>query len=282
MSDLSDRLARVRGLETLLRDRIRGQDHVLAPLAAAFTRGELGLTDPERPRGSFLLVGPTGSGKTETFNCAIAAVFGPDRLVTFDMSEYQHASAIGKLLGDSRDDPGLLGMALAKLPAGGVLFDEIEKAHPLVMDLFLQMLWNGRITVATGQTFRLTNHYVGLTSNLGSEESIRMALSKFASVEQAVLRRLEQTLRPELLARVGDKFVFSRLTSEVQREICELEVRRETSRLCGLGYDVVISRESLELLVKVGFHPTMGARPLRKAVEHHLQDVVVRKLLASS
>lgn len=275
------RIAYLRCLEPYLSARIRGQDHVLPLIAAAFCRGAFHLTAPDRPRASLLLVGPTGTGKSEVFACATDYVFGPGRLIIFDMSEYQDKSAVNKLLGEDRNDPGLLGRALQDLPAGGLLFDEIEKAHHLVMDLFLQILWRGCITVATGQTFRFGDHVVGFASNIGAADAMRMEHSRFASIEQATLRRVEQTLRPELVGRIDEKLVFARLGPAVQEEICVLEVQRETDRLRALGYDLVVSREALEFLVREGFHPQLGARPLRKTVERQLQDAVVRALLAS-
>lgn len=274
------RIAHLRGLEAHLCARIRGQEHILPRVAAAFTRGVLGLSSPDRPRGSLLFVGPTGTGKSETFFCACEYVFGPGRVAVFDMSEYQDRSAINKLLGESRDDPGLLGRVLAGLDEGGVLFDEMEKAHLIVLDVMLQILWHGRITVATGQTFHLGRHFIGFTSNIGSADAVRMEHSKLASIEQAVLRSVERTMRPELVGRIDEKLVFARLTPDVQREICALEVARETARLCGLGYDLEVSREALEFLMREGFHPHLGARPLRKTVERHLQDAVTRSLFA--
>jgi ATP-dependent Clp protease ATP-binding subunit ClpA len=270
----------LRGLESHLRAHIRGQDHLIGRVAAVFLRGELGLASPERPRGSFLFVGPTGTGKSMTFDRAVNYVFGPGSLVVFDMSEYQDKSAVNKLLGEDRADVGLLGRALMATQRGGVLFDELEKAHPLVMDLFLQILWDGRITVATGETFRFANYYVGFTSNIGAADAMRMRQSRFASVEQAVMRSVEYALRPELVGRLDEKLVFARLTPEVQREICALEVAREGARLRGLGYDLEISREAIEFLHREGFHPLHGARPMRAAVERHLQQAVVDSLIA--
>jgi ATP-dependent Clp protease ATP-binding subunit ClpB len=264
-----------------LQANIRGQDHVLPRIAAGFCRGALQLASPDRPRGSFLFVGPTGTGKSETFVCACDYVFGPGHLVTFDMSEYQDKSALNKLLGEDRSDPGLLGRALAALPEGGVLFDEMEKAHLLVLDVMLQILWYGRVTVATGQTFRFGNYFVGFTSNLGSADATRMEHSKLASIEQAVLRAVERSLRPELVGRIDEKLVFTRLAPDVQREICALEVKREAARLRNLGYDIAVSHEAIEFLVREGFHPQLGARPLRKTVERELQDVIVNALFES-
>jgi len=275
------KIEHVRGLEAHLRSRIRGQDQALPRIAAAFCRGELGLASPDRPRGSFLFVGPTGTGKTETAACATEFVFGPGHLVTFDMSEYQDKSAVNKLLGSARDDPGLLGRALASSPCGTLLFDELEKAHALVLDVLLQILWHGRITVATGEQFHLANYYVVFTSNIGSAEAMRMERSSFATVVHAVLRRVGQTLRPELVGRIDEKIVFARLTSDVQREICAMEIAKEAARLRGLGFDLEVSREALEFLVREGFDPHLGARPMRRAVEQHLQDAVVRGLFAT-
>ena len=281
MSGNEQQIGHLRGLEAHLRQRIRGQDHVLPRIAAAFARGALGISSPDRPRASFLLVGPTGTGKTETFTCATDYVCGPGRLVTFDLSEYHDRAAINKLLGENRDDPGLLGRALLSAEAGGVLFDEIEKAHPLVLDLFLQILWHGRVTVATGQVLRFGGYFVGFTSNIGAADAMRMEHSRLPSIEQAVLRRVEQELRPELVGRIGEKLVFARLTAEVQREICVLEVARETARLRAGGFDLELTPEATEFLLREGFHPQLGARPLRQAIERQLQDAVVRGLFTS-
>lgn len=270
------RIAHLRGLESHLRARIRGQDHIVPRLAAGFSRAALALTDSERPGGAFLLVGPTGTGKSLTFELACEYTFGSGRLAVFDMSEYQDASAVNKLLGENRNDAGLLGRALEALPAGGLLFDEVEKAHRLVMDLFLQMLWRGCITVATGRTYCLGNYVIGFTSNIGATEAMRMAHSSPASVEQATLRRVEQSLRPELVGRLDETLVFSRLGPAVQNEICALELARETVRLRGLGHDLTVSREAIEFVLREGFHPQLGARPLRKTVERQLQNAVVQ------
>lgn len=281
MPDTPDRLARLRGMEAHLRRTIRGQDHILPRVASVFVRGELGLAEPTRPRGSLLLCGPTGTGKTEAVTCATNYAFGPGHLACFDMSEYQDRSAVNKLLGEDRSDAGLLGRALAAIPSGTLLFDEIEKAHSLVLDLFLQMLWHARITVATGQTFDLSNHYVAFTSNLGGAEAMRMEQSKLASIEQAVLRRVGGSFRPELVGRIDEKLVFARLSPEVQREICGLVVTAETARLRGLGYDLKVSREALDFLVREGHDPLLGARPMRRAVEGHLQRAVVASLMTA-
>ena len=272
------RLTRLRGLETHLAANIRGQAHLLPRVASGFSRAALALTDSARPGASFLLVGPTGTGKSKTFADACAYTFGLDRLVTFDMSEYQDHLALGKMLGASRDDPGMLGRALSLVPSGALLFDELEKAHGSVIDLFLQMLERGCITIATGQVHRLGGYVVGFTSNVGATEAMRMTHSSFASIEQATLRRLERILRPELLGRIDEKLVFAGLSPAVQNEICALEVTAELSRLRQQGYDLTISKDAMEFLAREGFHPLLGARPLRKMVGSQIQNAVLRSL----
>lgn len=272
------RIAHLQGLDAHLRAHLRGQDHVIARAAAVFTRGELGLARPDRPRGVFLAVGPTGTGKTELVLLAARYLFGAGSVRRFDLSEYQRADAVERLLGADASDPGALGRA-APGPSPRVwLFDELEKAHPKVPDLFIQMLEPGHLTLATGGVVSLQSDYIAFTSNVGAAEAMRMTCSSMASVEQAVLRRVAEALRPEILARVPDKLVFARLGPGVQREIAGLHLASEVARLKSVGFDLQVSREALELLIREGFHPQLGARPLRQTIERQLQDAVVRAL----
>ena len=158
------------------------------------------------------------------------------------------------------------------------LFDELEKAHPKVFDLLIQILEPGCVTLATGEKISFQDDYVAFTSNVGSAESMRMTRSNRTSVEQAVLRRVGETLRPEIVARIPDQLVFDRLTPSVQREIAQLHLANEVARLKTVGHDLEVSREALEFLIREGFHPHLGARPLRQTIERHLQDAVVRGL----
>ncbi|MFA5263036.1 MAG: AAA family ATPase [Opitutaceae bacterium] len=272
----ADQFEQLRGLEAHLRANLRGQDHVIAPAAEVLVRGELGLKPAGRPRGSFLFVGPTGSGKTELALCFTEYLFGPGHLHRFDMSEYQLQSSVDRLL----DANGLLARVLKSGQPGTLLCDELEKAHPLVLDLFLQILDAARITLATGETLSAASLYVVFTSTLGAVEAMRMERSGRTGVERAVLRRVAQHLRPELIARIEEKLVFARLNADAQREICALLVAREMTRLRGLGHDLVVTREAMEFLLREGFDPLLGARPLRATVERHLQQVVVQSLFA--
>lgn len=276
MADLT-RLDHLRGLLPHLREQIRGQDEVLGRIASVLQRAECGMADPGRPKGIFLFVGPTGVGKTETAGVFTRYLFDAAP-VCFDLSEYQLQHSVDKLIGADPTDPGSLGRALEGVTRGTLLFDEVEKAHPLFLGLFLQILEGARITLATGATLDLHNFYVVFTSNIGAGEAMRMTHSSPASVERAVLARIEQTLRPELVGRIDHKLVFHRLGYEVQRDIGERLVLREVTRLRSLGFDLEVSREALEFLVREGHHPHLGARPMRKAIEHHVQDAVVREL----
>ncbi len=274
------KLLRLRGLEAHLHSRLRGQDHVLPLAAAAFHRGELGLASSGRPRGSFLLVGPTGTGKTELVLLCGDHLFGSGHVLRFDLSEYAREDALMRFIGKDSGDPGAFGRTLHGRTHGILLFDEVEKAHDRLWDLFLQLLDPGHLTLATGETVSVAGFYLAFTSNLGGAEAMRMEHSRQTSIEQTVLRVLGQTLRPEFVGRIEEKWVFARLTSEVQREICALRVAEETQRLRQLGHDLVVSREALEFLVREGFHPQLGARPLRQTVERHLRDAVVRSIFA--
>lgn len=275
-----DRLTHLRDLETHLRSRLRGQDHVIGKAAAIFTRGEMGLVRRDKPRGTLLAVGPTGTGKTELVLLAAQHLFGPGHVCRLDLSEFQRDDALERLLGTGASDDGAMGRYVP-VPAPRVwLFDELEKAHPKVFDLFIQLLEPGRLTLASGKVVSFLDDYVAFTSNVGAGEAMRMARSNPASIEQAVLRRLAECLRPEILARIPDKLVFGRLTPQIQREIAELHLQSEVARLGHAGYDLQISRDALEFLIREGFHPQLGARPLRQTIERHLQDAVVRSLFA--
>ncbi|MDP3073823.1 MAG: AAA family ATPase [Opitutaceae bacterium] len=270
---------RLRRLPSHLAAKIRGQQHALPRICSVLTRGELGFAHPRRPRGSFLLVGPTGVGKTETTNVFTDYLFDGAAPVRFDMSEYQLQGSVDKLLGESRDDRGLLGRALRTATRGTLLFDEVEKAHPLVLDLFLQILEDARVTLATGETLDLRPFYIVCTSNIGSEETMRMESAPFASVERTVLMRVRERLRPELVGRVNEIVVFGRLDYATQRAICAGMIESEIARLSAMGHTVEVSADAIEFLVRQGYHRSLGARPMRGAVERFMQDALADALL---
>ncbi|MCZ7639662.1 MAG: AAA family ATPase [Verrucomicrobia bacterium] len=263
----------------LLPREIRGQSHTIPRIVSAVRRGELGLTKPSRPRGSFLLLGPTGVGKTETVVVTTNHVFGDGKLFRFDMSEFQNQEALGLLLGARLGEIGYLGAVRERAAEGSLLFDEAEKAHPRVLDILLQLLDAARLTVATGQTLDFSGFYVWLTSNIGSAELMSLQHSNEATLERHVLTRAQQALRPEIFARVNEKLVFHRLSYEHQLEIAEKFLSREIEFLAARGHRIELDKTALPFLVRKGFHPKLGARPMRDAVEKLVGDAVTECLL---
>src|SRR5437773_9791167 len=166
--------SRLHGLEDYLRGRIRGQTQAIPRIVSLLQSGELGLSKPSRPRGSFLFLGPTGVGKTEIAVAFTEFLFGGDKLFRFDMSEYQTQESLGLLLGAKLAERGTLGMAYEKSRVGTLLFDEVEKAHPRVLDVFLQILDAARVTMADGQTLDLRDYYIVFTSNLGAADILHL------------------------------------------------------------------------------------------------------------
>ena len=275
----NSRAARLRELLPFLRERIRGQDHVLPRIVSLLQRGQLGLTKGSRPRGSFLLLGPTGVGKTEVTVAFTEFVMGADHLFRFDMSEYQTQDSLGVLLGGKLGERGTLALAHDRHRAGTLLFDEIEKAHPRVLDIFLQILDAARVTMANGETLDLSGFYVVFTSNIAAAELLEIQHSSFATMERHVLARAQQAMRPELYARITEKLVFKRLSYDVQLEIALLLLDAELKFLREAGHALTQDESVLPFLVRHGYHPRLGARPMRDAVEKAIGDAVAAQLL---
>ena len=276
----STKLAKLHELDALLPREIRGQSHALPRIISTLKRGELGLSKPGRPRGSFLLLGPTGVGKTEVTVVFTNHLFGPDRLFRFDMSEFQNQEALGLLLGARLGERGFFGVIRESANEGTLLFDEIEKSHPRIMDIFLQLLDAARITIATGETLDFSGFYVVMTTNIGSADLMSLQHSSEATLERHVLTRAQQALRPEVFARISEKLVFHRLSYEHQLEIAQKFLSREVEFLAGRGHTVQLQDAVLPFLVRKGFHPKLGARPMRDAVEKLVGDAVAECLLA--
>jgi ATP-dependent Clp protease ATP-binding subunit ClpB len=262
-----------------LKHRIRGQEQVIAPVVGVLQRGELGLTPQGRPKGSFLFLGPTGVGKTKLALVFTELLLGKEYLYRFDMSEYQHADQIKNLIGDESGYEGRLGEVLNKCGKGTLLFDEMEKAHPKIMDVFLQMLDAARITVGRNKTYDLSDYYIVFTSNLAAQDLMEVQNLPQSRLKNYVLEVLNDQLRPELVARINEKLVFNKLTYPVQREIAQPTLDEELLRLKLLGYDLKPEPEVLEFLVRHGIDKVYGARPMRDTVERFVQGAVVRALL---
>lgn len=272
-------IEKLKGLRTHLEYRVRGQSHVMPRIVSLLERGELGLRKVDRPKGSFLFLGPTGVGKTEITLTFGNYLFGPEGVHRFDMSEFQSRDSLPVLLGEPSKSNGQLESAIRKCSEGVLLFDEIEKAHPNILDLFLQILDAGRATTFAGVPLDFSGYYIVFTSNIGSAGSVDLRHSSFATLERHVLQRSREAMRPELYARINEKLVFQKLDLETQLEIANLFVQKEIAFLADRGYQLTPTQEALHLLRQKGFHPHLGARPMRDAVEKHIGDAVSASLM---
>ncbi len=278
-----DRLVR---LEALLRGRVIGQDEALAAVSNAVRRSRAGLQDPNRPVGSFIFLGPTGVGKTETVRALAEFLFDDERaMVRLDMSEYMEKHAVSRLLGAppgyvGYEEGGQLTEAVRRRPHAVVLFDEIEKAHPDIFNVLLQILEDGRLTDAQGRTVDFRNAVVVMTSNLGSHYILRHAgTGPWEEVEATVGQELRRHFRPEFLNRVDDVVVFRPLDRISIRAIVDLQLARVEALAGELGIALDVSPEVRELLAKEGYEPAFGARPLRRVIQRLIQDPLALSLL---
>lgn len=271
---------KLNSLEKHLKDNIKGQDYVISKLCDSLKRGEFEITDKTMPKGAFLFLGTTGVGKTELTITFTDYLFGPGKLHRFDMSEFMHFDTVKEFRGD-HDRPGRLPLVLEKHDHGTLLFDEMEKSHPDILMLFLQMLSAARITGGNGKTYDLSNFYFVFTSNIGSDKMVRFRNSDYVAMEQAVKNAVQRTLKKEFIGRLhGNLIVFKKLEYEVQREIAELILEREVKRLAKLGYELEYEEEIVEFLVRKGIDVQYGARPMKNCVQSYLQNAIVEAFLA--
>ena len=190
------------------------------------------------------------------------------------MSEFLHADSVKLFMGDESGSPGRLGRVLSRHRRGVLLFDEIEKAHRLIWDLFLQMLDPARITLADHRVYNLSGFYIVCTSNIGSERLLRPTRLPFTTLERAVMSELHKFFRPELIGRFDEKIVFKPLSSDTQREIARFAIAEELARFRKRGFELTVSDEAFEFLVRRGIHKALGARPLKKTVQKFIGDAV--------
>lgn len=273
-------IEKLNSLEPYLSSKIKGQNHVIARVCSVLERGQLGLQPSGKPLGSLLFLGPTGVGKTELILEFSRYLFGEDAVFRFDMSEFLHADAVKLFMGNESGRLGRLGKILGTHRSGVLLFDEIEKAHRSIWDLFLQMLDAARITLSDHQTYDLSGFYVVCTSNIGSQQLLRPTRLPFATLERAVLSELHRTFRPELIGRFDEKIVFKPLSPEVQREIGQLVVAEELERFRRKGFDLSVSEETLEFLIRKGVHRALGARLMRRTTQKLIGDAIRKSLKA--
>jgi len=275
---MTPQIEKLTGLEPHLLSKIKGQDHAISRVCSVLERGQLGLQPAGKPLGSFLFLGPTGVGKTELTLEFSRYLFGENSVFRFDMSEFLHLDNVKLFMGDETGSSSRLGKVLSAHRHGVLLFDEIEKAHRLIWDLFLQMLDAARITLADHRSYDLSGFYIVCTSNIGSQQLLRPTRLPFATLERAVLSELHRFFRPELVGRFDEKIVFKPLNPDIQRQIGRLAIDEEIGRLRQKGFDLTVSEEAFEFLLRRGIHKTLGARPMKKTVQKFLGDAIRQAL----
>lgn len=286
---------RLLNLESELHRRVIGQDKAVTAVAKAIRRGRAGLKEENRPIGSFIFLGPTGVGKTELTKALAAAMFGDENaMLRLDMSEYMEKHTVSKLIGSppgyvGYDDGGQLTEKVRRKPYSVILFDEIEKAHPDVFNMLLQILEDGRLTDSQGRTVSFKNAVIIMTSNVGARLITNTAKllgfdtqseSKADNIKETVMAELKKVFRPEFLNRVDDVIVFSKLTKDEVKEIASLMLSNLGTRLKALGYNLEFTDKAVERIADEGFDEAYGARPIRRAVRALVEDELSEKLLS--
>lgn len=291
----ADKLLR---MESVLHERIIGQEEAVTALSKAIRRSRSGLKDPKRPSGSFIFLGPSGVGKTELSKALAEFLFGTeDALITYDMSEYMEKHSVSRLVGSPPgyvgfDEGGQLTKAVRQRPYSVVLFDEIEKAHPDVFNILLQILEEGRLTDSQGRSVDFRNTVIIMTSNVGARQIAETAPLGFTpdsqkglsdkEIKSRVMSEMKKLFRPEFLNRLDEIIVFKSLAEEQIAQIVDLMVADLRDRLIAMDMTINLTPEARALVAKEGTDTTMGARPLRRAIQRLLEDPISEQLLAGT
>src|SRR5262244_599038 len=271
-------------MEERLRQRVIGQDEALEAVANAVRRARAGLQDPNRPVGSFIFLGPTGVGKTETARALAEFLFDDERaMVRLDMSEYMEKHSVARMIGAppgyvGYEEGGQLTEAVRRRPYSVILFDEIEKAHPDVFNVLLQILDDGRLTDGKGRTVDFKNTVIIMTSNIGSRE-IQAVSDDEKQVGEAVTQVLRDHFKPEFLNRIDDIVIFHRLSRDQITQIIDVQLERLRAMLRERNISLVLEDSARELLAREGYDPQFGARPLKRAIQTLIQNPLAMKLL---
>jgi len=272
-------------MEERLKSRVVGQDEALTLVSNAIRRARSGLSDPNRPIGSFLFLGPTGVGKTETARALASFLFDDDQaIVRLDMSEYHEKHTVARLIGAppgyvGYEEGGQLTEAVRRRPYCIVLFDEIEKAHPEVFNVFLQILDDGRLTDGQGRTVDFKNAVIIMTSNLGSQWIQQYGATDYHRMESEVMETLRQNFKPEFLNRVDEIVIYHALPLERIKEIVGIQLKALEGRLAERGIALEVTDKGREFLAREGYDPAYGARPLKRAIQRKIQDPLALMLL---
>ena len=286
---------KLKNLDKELKKRVIGQDEAVDSLSRAIKRARVGLQNENRPIGSFMFLGPTGVGKTELTKALAENLFGNEtQMIRLDMSEFMEAHSVSKLIGSppgyvGYDEGGQLTEQVRRKPYSIVLFDEIEKAHPDVFNMLLQILDDGRLTDSTGRTVSFRNTVIIMTSNAGARNIVEHHSIGFASKEDSkkdyektkseVMSELKKIFRPEFLNRLDDIIVFKKLSNESIKKITKLMLDEFIKRVEKKNIKVTISDDVIKYISKVGFDDTYGARPLRRAIQTNIEDKFAEEML---
>jgi len=279
--------------------RVIGQEEAVSVLSKAIKRARVGLKDPKRPVGSFIFLGPTGVGKTELSRALAEVLFGDEEsMVRVDMSEYMEKHTVSKLIGSppgyvGYDEGGQLTEQVRRKPYSVLLFDEIEKAHPDVFNILLQILEDGRLTDGKGRTVDFKNTVIIMTSNVGANTIKGQKVMGFTTAKDEkekayermkdnLLDELKKSFRPEFINRIDDVIVFHELGKEHLKEIVDLMLKELSKRIEELNIKIKVTNETKELLIEKGFDPLYGARPLKRAIQKMIEDKLSEELLAGN
>jgi ATP-dependent Clp protease ATP-binding subunit ClpC len=283
-------------LESILHDRVIGQNAAVESIAKAVRRARAGLKNPKRPIGSFIFLGPTGVGKTELARALSEAMFGEeDAMIRVDMSEYMEKHSVSRLVGSppgyvGYDDGGQLTEKVRRKPYSLILFDEIEKAHPDVFNMLLQVLDDGRLTDSNGRTVDFRNTVIVMTSNVGAQElkdqkfvgfgGVSDGAPDYETIRNTMMKELKNTFRPEFINRVDDIIVFHSLEKEHLKEIVSLMIDDLSTRLKDKDINIIVTDNAKEKIVEDGYDPDYGARPLARSIQKNIEDVLSESLLS--
>lgn len=286
--------ARLLKLEEVLHERVVGQEEAVSAVARSVRRARAGLKDPKRPIGSFIFLGPTGVGKTELARALAEALFGDENsLIRVDMSEYMEKHAVSRMVGSppgyvGHDEGGQLTEAVRRKPYSVLLFDEIEKAHPEVFNILLQVLEDGRLTDSKGRVVDFRNCVLMMTSNVGASFLRKEAMgfmsshsedSEYRNMSANVMEELKKVFKPEFLNRIDEIVVFHQLKDEELQKIAAILLASLGKRLQQQNYTIIADEKAMQLVAKEGNDPAFGARPLRRAIQRLIEDPLSERIL---
>ncbi|MCX8126179.1 MAG: AAA family ATPase, partial [Dehalococcoidia bacterium] len=272
-------------MEERLHMRVVGQDDAIRAVSNAIRRARAGLQDPNRPLGSFIFLGPTGVGKTELARALAEFLFDDERaMVRLDMSEYMEKHTVSRLIGAppgyvGYEEGGQLTEAVRRRPYTVVLLDEIEKAHPDVFNVLLQILDDGRLTDGHGRTVDFKNTVLVMTSNIGSQWIVELGPGQDEEIRRRVMEGLKAQFRPEFLNRIDEVIIFHQLDREQIKRIVDLQLAQLKKRLADRRVDIELTDEARELLVREGYDPAYGARPLKRTIQRLVLDPLAVRVL---